>query len=107
ELLVRLREIARLHARAERQRLLLQRGLRFGERLAHGCCLLGSRTLRIDLLPGCRDQLPLAPRNVGLVVLLAAAAPAATTAAALLRLRELALKRVDLDEADVGLRLGV
>ncbi len=104
KLLIGRTQSAALHARGERKHLLAQRGLRLRQRLAYVRGVGRSRRLIVLLLPGGGDQFFFAPRDVGLV---AGTLPTSTAAASasLLRLRELALKRVHLDEADVCLRL--
>ena len=69
--------------------------------------LLRRRGLVAQLLERRRDDFLLAPGNLIGLDALAAASAATTTAAALLRLRELALERIHLDEEHVGLRFGV
>src|SRR5205814_2445840 len=69
--------------------------------------LLRGRFLVALLLERRSDHFLLAARDLARVVALAATAAATTTAAAgLLRLREFALERIDLDEDHVRLRLG-
>ena len=107
ELLVRRGDVAALHAHGEGHHLVAQLLLCIGEELALRRCVLGRRSLLVLLLPGCGDQLFFALGYIGLVVALSATATAAASTAALLRLGELALKGIDLDEADVGARLAV
>ena len=72
--------------------------LRIGEELALRRRILGRSGLVVLLLPGCGNQLFLALGDFGLVTALTASTTTAASAAALLRLRKLALERIDLDE---------
>src|ERR1700723_4151108 len=105
KLFVRGREITALDASREREHLVAQLLLCIGEELSCHSGVFRSCDLVILLLPGRSDQLLLAFRDFGLVVL---SPPTSTTpAAALLRLRKLALKRVGLNETDLCTRLSV
>ena len=104
ELLIRLGEFAALHAIGERPRLGSQLGLNLGEKLCRFGGLRWRRVLLSLLLPGRGDDLLFALRDVVLVALTAAAAPA--PAAGCLRLREVSLEGIGLDEEDVGAGIG-
>ncbi len=100
ELLVGELQVAHLEATRQGQGLGTQRILHVGEEFG----LLGGRArgavLLARLLPGGGDDLLLALGDLCLVV---GNTPATSRAAHLLGLRELALERVDLDEADVSM----
>src|SRR5271167_2376509 len=96
-------DVSALHANRQRRHLVAKLALRLGKELAGRGCIFGKSSLVVQLFPRGGDQLLLAFGNLGLVVTSAAS----TSATALLRLRELALERVDLDETDVRASLAV
>ena len=98
-------QLAGLQTAGKSDGLIAQSGLRLGQQLGHLGGLLLGRVLVALLLEGAGDDLLLALRD--LRGLIAPASAASATTPALLRLREVPLIRVGLDEHHIGMGFGV